>query len=175
MGLGSKALPCHNAAIASPIGIAMRKLMTILVLSTLSACGSAPVENADQAAEALVPVALQGQWFWTGTASARASIMASDPGRYSLTLNPDGSVQVRADCNQGRSNVQWPEEGEISFGPVGLTKMGCPADSQDRQFLDDLAAAERHRLDQGRWLIELDGSRGTMQFARDPSARLRTP
>lgn len=153
----------------------MRKLMIILLLGSLSACGSAPVESGDEEVQALVPVALQGQWFWTGTTSTRASVIASDPGRYSLTLNADGSVQVRADCNQGRSSVQWPDEGEIAFGPVGLTKMGCSGDSQDRQFLDDLAAAERHRIDQGRWLIELDGSRGTMQFARDPSARLRTP
>ncbi|MFO1494522.1 MAG: META domain-containing protein [Lysobacterales bacterium] len=151
----------------------MRTLSLVLALLGLSACSSAPTESTP-AADTAVPAALQGLWYWTGTQSTRASVMAADPARYTLQIAADGSVQVRADCNNGRSSAELTADA-IRFGPVGLTKMGCAADTQDRQFLDDLAAAERQRLDQGRWLIELGGSRGTMQFAREPSARLRTP
>lgn len=63
--------------------------------------------------------------------------MAADPSRYTITFQPDSSVQVRSDCNQvaGTFTVNGASL-TIMLGPSTL--VACPPGSQADQFLDGL-------------------------------------
>ena len=79
---------------------------------------------------------------------------------------------VQADCNRGRAGYTL-DGGKFVPGPIGLTKMGCPQDSQDRDFLAQLRSAQS-LAPAGDWLhIELGEGRGTMHFARNAKSVLK--
>jgi heat shock protein HslJ len=77
-------------------------------------------------------------WQWQSTQPASgAAIVASDPTRYTITFQPDGAVQLKADCNQvGGTYTTSGSSLTIMLGPSTL--VACPPDSQADQFLDGI-------------------------------------
>ena len=76
-------------------------------------------------------------------ASVPAGVVAA------LTFSPD-RVAVEAGCNQGAGAVAITDE-TLAFGPIGLTKMACPADAMAvEQAVTDVLRG------QVAWAIEAD-------------------
>lgn len=125
---------------------------------------------------AVAPVAAApthlGVWYWAGTLSADGHDSALDAERYMLDFQDDGVVLVRADCNRGRASYSLPNRYQLSISPVGLTKMGCSEDTQDRLFLDQLSKARALGAGAEWMLVDLLDDVGVMHFARSPLARL---
>lgn len=160
----------------------MRSLALVTWLVLVSGCSNAP-DTAPQAsdkegaaASATVASAgdYRGTWYWIGMAVGGQAQWVADPSRYRIEFAEPGTVLVKADCNQGRAAYTLSAEAAFALGPVGLTKMGCPDDSQDREFLAQFAqgralAAAKH------WLrVDLADNLGTMLFAREPQATLKS-
>ena len=147
-------------------------LFVVLALSLGAGCSNAP-DPAPAASTQATPAATHlGIWYWIGSTSAGPTLLAADPARYQINFADAGSMLVQADCNRGRSGYTL-DAGKFMPGPIGLTKMGCPEDSQDRDFLAQLGSAQSLAPD-GEWLrIELSEGRGTMHFARDPKSVLK--
>ncbi len=152
-------------------------LLWVLALSLCAGCSNAPapapVSPAEHAANDTAAAAAThlGVWYWIGTTSGTQTLAAADPARYRIDFADAGTILVQADCNRGRSEYQLAA-GTLAIGPIGLTKMGCPEDSQDREFLAQLAIGGSLML-RGSWLIlELSEGRGSMRFARDANAVL---
>lgn len=152
----------------------MRQLLSLsVVLFVVAGCGGAPSTPEQLPAAApnaqtdppLTATALQGEWRWLGTSGPDTNRRANDPARYRLSFQPDGYVMVQADCNRGRASYQLTGA-QLSLGPIGLTKMGCPADSQDRQFLADLAGVRTVAADATTLKLGLDGDAAQMRFER---------
>ena len=144
----------------------------ILLLAMLAAaCSSAPAP-APIAAATPEAATHRGVWHWIGSTTANGALIVSDPARYSIEFTDDTTMLVQADCNRGRASYALESTRQFTPGPVGLTKMGCPPGSQDREFLAQLATARA--LDpRDEWLqVELAESSGTMHFARSPDTRL---
>lgn len=131
-----------------------------------------PVETPVVAPVATPPTHL-GAWYWTGTLAADGHDRAREAERYMLDFQDDGVVLVRADCNRGRASYSLPNRYQLSIGPVGLTKIGCGDDSQDRLFLGQLAKARALGAGAEWMLVDLLDDVGVMHFARSPSANLQ--
>lgn len=152
------------------------RLIAVAALSLfLAACTvptSTPHAAADpEAAPAKMQVQLLGTWAWQSTIARTASYKAAEPARYQVAFQSDGYALVHADCNRGRANFQLKGV-SLTFGPIGLSKMGCAADSQDRQFLADLSAAQSVAVDADHLQINLADDRGVMHLVRTPAAGL---
>ncbi len=123
--------------------------------------GKEPVEDA-----AAVENELTGTtWQWIETAYSNDSLVtSSDPSRYTLTFQADGTLTAQVDCNRG-SGTYTVDGASLTVGPLATTRMGCPEDSQDATFAQDLAAVGSYVIEDGRLFLALVMDGGIMEFA----------
>jgi len=105
-------------------------------------------------------------WRWQGTTlSNGTSITVADPSRYTLQLRPDGSVAVKADCNQvSGTYVLNGNSLTITLGPSTLA--ACPPDSQADVYVQQLGAVVGYVYDNGALILNLRADAGNMRFLK---------
>jgi heat shock protein HslJ len=106
-------------------------------------------------------------WQWQRTQLGGAPpVVAAAPERYTLSFQGGGRVNVRADCNRGSGSYEV-ESSQVKFGAIALTKMACPAGSQEADFLRMLVNATAYAIDRGDLVLTLsDGA--SMRFRPVP-------
>ncbi len=108
-------------------------------------------------------------WQWINFSDpANGPQEISEPARYELTLNEDGTASIKADCNQvsGTYTIDGSSI-EIVLGPTTLA--ACPEDSLSDQFTQYLTFARIYFFRDGVLFLDLMADGGTMQF-RDASS-----
>jgi len=101
-------------------------------------------------------------WHWQRTDVDGRTITASAPDRYTLTFEGGGRVSVRADCNRGSGSYEVNGTA-MKMGPTALTRMGCPAGTQDAEFVQPLARVTGYAIANDELELTL-GSAGSMRF-----------
>ncbi|HET9223341.1 MAG TPA: META domain-containing protein, partial [Roseiflexaceae bacterium] len=103
-------------------------------------------------------------WRWQGsTLSNGAQITVADPSRYTLQLRPDGSVAVKADCNQVSGTYTLSGTNlTITFGPSTLA--ACPPDSQADVYMQQLGSVVSYTYNNGALILNLRADAGNMRF-----------
>ena len=106
-------------------------------------------------------------WQWQRTQLGGATaVVAAAPERYTLSFQGGGRVNVRADCNRGSGSYEV-DNTQMKFGAIAITKMACPAGSQDGGFLRMLIKATAYAIDRGDLVLTLsDGA--SMRFRSVP-------
>ena len=106
-------------------------------------------------------------WQWQRTQLGGAPpVVAAAPERYTLSFQGGGRVNVRADCNRGSGSYEV-DNAQMKFGAIALTKMACPAGSQDADFLRMVINATAYAIDRGDLVLTLfDGA--SMRFRPVP-------
>lgn len=138
------------------------RFLVLLTVGLTAACSSAPAPIAGAPPEP--PASHLGAWFWAGSATVEGYTIAADPARYRIEFVDDTTLLVQADCNRGRASYAMSAPRQFTLGPIGLTKVGCPADSQDRQFLAQLGNAGT--LDAHADWLRIDAGAVSMFLAR---------
>jgi heat shock protein HslJ len=102
-------------------------------------------------------------WVWQRTQLADGKLVTpAAPDRYTLTFQGGGRVNLRADCNRGGGAYEV-NGNAMKLGAAALTKMGCPAGSQDMEFVAALARVASYGIVNNELILTLtDG--GTMRF-----------
>ena len=159
------------------IDASMRPLFAILLPFALAACAATgtggPVlpglVNAPPppiAAEDSLPLGVV--WSWQSTQMSDGALVVPDGReRYTLLFQPGGTVRVRADCNSG-SGSYVRSGNTLAMGPVALTRMACPADSRDAEFLRGLSAVSGHLIRGNDLVLTLKADSGSMRFVSRP-------
>ncbi len=146
---GPSAAPAAPAATEAPAGAAAAQTP------------AAPAESAAQAASLVGPV-----WQWekfVDVATGKASMDVKDPQNYTVTFQADGTVAMKADCNNAAGT--YTADGAkltISIGPVTLA--ACGPDSLGETFLIDLTSAGTYAIEGGKLMIDLMADGGRMVF-----------
>jgi len=105
-----------------------------------------------------------GSWQWQRTdGPGTRSVASSAPDRYTVTFEGGGRVLVRADCNRG-SGAYAVDGNAMTFKPIALSRMGCPAGSQDTEFVQALSKVNAYRFD-GNALVLVLSDGATMRFS----------
>lgn len=153
--------------------LALRLLAPCLLLE-LAACasptsgtGGAPVyvpANATPPTISMASNELVGRvWQWQRTDLPDGSAVAvASPERYTLAFEPGGRVQLRADCNRG-SGTYEVNGNAMTMGPAATTKMGCPPDSQEGEFLRRISQVASYDVNGNELALTLR-DRGTMRL-----------
>lgn len=135
-------------------------LITALALTlAAAACGGGEEPSASDELQGVV-------WEWQGSQySDDSEAVPEDPSRYTVEVGEDGTVGIKADCNQVGGTYEVSEGSlTITLGPS--TKAACPPDSLADQFLRDLeGAAEYFFGDAGELSIDVKFDSGTMTFS----------
>jgi heat shock protein HslJ/uncharacterized protein YraI len=99
----------------------------------------------------------------TETQPASQSIIP-DPENYTLVFQPDGGLQVLADCNSGFGS--YTVEGEAMNIEIGvLTSAVCGPESVSSLFLDLLERVGSYELSQEELVLNLADVAGTMRLS----------
>jgi heat shock protein HslJ len=82
-------------------------------------------------------------------------VRPADPAVYQLHLNPDGTANLRLDCN--RANGPWSSAkagdgltGAFTIGPVAMTRAMCSPTSLDQRIGRELQLIRSYTLKDGR-------------------------
>jgi heat shock protein HslJ len=88
-----------------------------------------------------------------------------DPSRYTIVFQPDGSLNIRVDCNRagGKYSLQ---KSALTIEVTHSTRAACPPDSLEQTFLKNLNAAAIYFMRDGQLYIDLKYDSGTMKFAK---------
>jgi heat shock protein HslJ len=119
-------------------------------------------------------------WLWQefqDTAELN-DVTVPNPENYTLTLLPDGTAAIQADCNQ----VSWtytldssPDSntGSLSFNTLGPSTLAfCGEDSLDQQYLAWLGDTATYVTQDGQLFLNLIADAGNMVFGQKSSAAI---
>ena len=108
-------------------------------------------------------------WSWQSTQMSNGALVIPEGrDRYTLEFQPGGTVRVRADCNRGSASYVR-RESTLGIGPVALTKMACPSDTRDADFLAGLGAVSGHLIRGNDLVLTLKADSGSMRFTSSRS------
>jgi len=103
-------------------------------------------------------------WVLVEFQSMDDTTLKPDGARYSLTFRRDGSLQVQADCNRGRSNWHSLDNVTLELGPVALTRALCPHSALQDRFVRDLGYVRSYVLRDGNLYLSLMADGGIYAF-----------
>ncbi len=117
------------------------------------------------------PASVQGQpgltgttWMWIGSTSPTGQVAVESPTNYSLVFQADGTVNLKADCNNAQASYQVQGQSlTIQVGP--MTKAACPPGSRSDEFIHYLGSAATYSFQDGNLFIDLAADGGTLEFA----------
>jgi len=107
---------------------------------------------------------LLGSWMWgifLDPVNGPAEI--SNPENYILTFNEDGTVNVKADCNNAQGAYTL-EDGSLSIELGPMTAAACEEGSRSDDFVKYLGFAATPSFQEGYFAIDLTADGGTMAF-----------
>jgi heat shock protein HslJ len=87
----------------------------------------------------------------------------TDPTRYSILFDADGTATIQADCNSVHATYTT-DGSSISIVPGPSTMAACPDDSQADQFLAELSSAVIYFVQNNNLYLDLPVDSGTMRF-----------
>jgi len=106
------------------------------------------------------------QWVQTLYNDDRKAVPA-DPTNYTVQFQEDGTLNVKADCNQkGGTYSASAEERRLSIEITHSTMAACPEGSLEDEFVRGLTAAAIYFIKDGDLFIDLKYDTGTMKFSK---------
>ncbi len=121
-------------------------------------------ESAGSSGDAAAPALAGTTWEWVSTTTPTETITVSDPTRYTVLFNADGTAGMMADCNGMGATYSAGEDGTLSVILGAGTLMACPEDSQADLFTGGMANATGYSFEGRDLVIELGDGAGTMRF-----------
>ena len=107
---------------------------------------------------------LAQSWQWITFQGAAESFTVENPQAYLLTFNEDGTLNVKADCNNALGEYSADNSDlTITLGPTTLA--ACPEGSRSEQFLRLLPSAAIYSFEGTELMIELMVDGGSLLFA----------
>jgi heat shock protein HslJ len=88
-----------------------------------------------------------------------------DPSHYTIAFNPDGTLNIRADCNRGGGAFSTNGK-NIAIEVTHTTRAMCPPDSLEQPFIKDLNAAKIYFFKNDSLYLDLKYDTGTMKLGR---------
>ena len=100
------------------------------------------------------------------------TLTPDDPTAYTLEFAADGSLTARIDCNRGRGTWESAGHGQLTLGPLALTRAMCPPGSLHDQIVKQLPYIRSYVLKGGRLFLALMADGGIYEFELTTEAAL---
>jgi heat shock protein HslJ len=105
-------------------------------------------------------------WRWQGTVyNNDTESVSADPDRFTLTLQSDGKVSIRADCNRGGGTYILDEK-KLSITITHTTRAACPPGSLEKPYIRDLNGVAGWFFKEGDLYLDIKFDTGTMKFSK---------
>ena len=134
--------------------------------SGLVQVSSTPVEDVTSSSPSDTIVGVL--WQWTESLYGDdTSTTVDDPSKYTLLLNPDGTVNLQVDCNLG-GGAYTLDGSSLTIEVATMTRVACADDTLSDVFLRDLNGAATYVIDGENLVINLFADAGNMYFQPSP-------
>jgi heat shock protein HslJ len=90
--------------------------------------------------------------------------------RYRISFDLEGRVEAHFDCNVGSGTSKSESPGQVTLGPMALTKMVCPRGPLYDRIVNDVQLFRAYRLEGGHLFLATADS--TYEFEALPSVTL---
>jgi len=106
-------------------------------------------------------------WQWVQTRyNDDRTVVPGDSKNYTVEFREDGTLSVKADCNQkGGTYSAYAEDRRLSIEITHSTMAACPSDSLEDEFVRGLTAVTIYFIKDGDLYIDLKYDSGTMRFS----------
>ena len=150
----------------------MKNLIIIATILLLASCcplkkddntetKTTKVSNSDMKTPALED--LQNKtWYWVNTKMNDGTTITPEENASNIIFGKENKINIQSDCNKGSSTFTLDGK-SLNIAPIMATKMFCK-DSKEKQFFNNLMAANSVFLNNGKLFIELKMDSGTMEF-----------
>lgn len=118
-----------------------------------------------QADSGLVKMLTGTTWQWVSLTDPVQQFAVDNPENYTLTFLPDGTLQIKADCNMASSSYTAAEDGSLTVQPGITTLAACPPESRSEEFVQKLGFAARYFFQDGNLFIDLKADGGTLKLS----------
>ncbi len=172
----------------------IHSILVVLALLSLAACGGAeqsaaqsapasPAKEASATPDAAPPMAAASAPATPGAPQTSAGDLAGtswrlvkiqgtdgkaavpdDGAKYTLSFAADGAVAALIDCNRGRGSWKSEAPGQLSFGPLMLTRAMCPPESLHDRIVADWQSVRSYVLKDGHLYLSLMENSGVYEF-----------
>ena len=101
---------------------------------------------------------------WVAFTNPVEQYSIDNPQDYTLNFNEDGTVNIKADCNNAAGTYTTDGSSlKIALGPMTLA--ACPAESRSDDFIKNLGFAAIYFFQDGHLFIDLFADGGTLELA----------
>lgn len=155
-------------------------LIFMVLLTACSGSGAAPTTAPTEAVkptQALEPATAATEasptdagtltvatWMWTGFTNPVQEFTVADPENYTLTFQEEGTVNIKADCNNA-IGAYTVDGSSISIQVGPMTMAACPEGSRSDEFIKYLGFSAIYFFKESDLFIDLLADGGTMQFS----------
>jgi para-nitrobenzyl esterase len=126
-----------------------------------------PARASPVASGGALPAEIVGvTWEWVSFTTPVEQIQVDSPASYTIRLDPDGKLAMKADCNRGMSSWTAGPDRRIQIAPIALTRMLCPPGSLGERFAREAGRASIWFQKDGDLYFDLPVDSGTLRFRR---------
>ena len=139
----------------------------ILLALVLPACGGPASSSSDS--DTIIAIVWQWASLTDRSSENETTTTVPDPASYTITFNPDGTLQGKADCNDFSGT--YSQENGFSIEVGAITRAFCGDDSLDQQYIQLLGDVSAGGPDgQGGLALETPGGAQRMIFQNGGAA-----
>jgi heat shock protein HslJ len=100
------------------------------------------------------------------------TVLTPDDGaKYTLQFGAGGRIAARLDCNRGNGTWQATGAGQLTLGPLALTRAMCPPGSLHDHLVRQWAAIRSYVIEDGHLFLSLMADGGIYEFAPMTASR----
>ena len=136
-------------------------IVLVLLFGSLAACSSAAKTPAAVTSSELVNIV----WQWSDMSETQpaSQSVVPDPQNYTITFNTDGTVAIKADCNNVSGTYKL--DGSSLTITLGASTMAfCGEASQDSIYLASLSKVNAAAMENNRLILLFANDAGRMGF-----------
>ena len=145
-------------------------ILRLLVLVLAAACGPHGPASLPTAAPSMgtpggnLEALAANAWQWERFTDPVQRFSVGDPEDYVIAFLPDGTVEVKADCNEASRTYTAQEDGTLSIEIGPMTLAACAPESRSEEFLQSLGFAAIYFFQDGHLFIDMMADGGTLEF-----------
>lgn len=122
-----------------------------------------PSEEDAMSTDSGLAMLTEGAWMWTEYTDPSQQFNVDQPENYTLHFLEDGTVQIKADCNNG-SGKYTADGSNIQIEVGAMTLAACPPESRSDDFIQYLGSAAIYFFKDENLNIDLMADGGTLTF-----------
>ena len=123
------------------------RLVKIVSKTAVDTDGALLPQGGDMAAGSRLAPIYAYRWQWEeNRTNGGATTEVPNPSEFELTFAGNGSFSSTSDCNNMFGSYTLENGTELSFGPIGATKMACPGNSLEQEYSSTLALVDRMEI-----------------------------